>query len=247
MLPIHTSAVVRCPAVTTWLLISLNALAFFMELHLPEAQLEKVLYLFGVVPARFVHPEWAVSVGFPIDNYWPYLTSQFLHGGFLHLIGNMWTLWLFGRGVEDRMGSVRFLVFYLSCGFAAGVVHTLVNSGSTVPAIGASGAIAGVLGAYLAMYPTSRVVVMIPILFYPFFFDMFAVFYLAFWFLLQFFSGTAALVFSSAEAGGIAFWAHIGGFVAGLLIFPIFLRPRSARCPLQLDEGDIEHAWSRLR
>lgn len=245
MFPIQTSVYVRHEPVVTWILIALNGLVFFFEVQLPRETLEQIVYLFGVVPARFTHPEWAAEVGFPLNNYWPFLTSLFLHGGWLHIIGNMWTLFIFGRNVEDRMGPARFLVFYLLCGVAAGIVHTLVNVHSTVPAIGASGAIAGVMGAYLMMYPRSHVVIMIPIFIFPFFFDVLAVFYLGYWFLLQLFSGTFALV-QSSEGGGIAFWAHVGGFVAGAMFFGLFLRPRAERRDCHADEGCLEHAWSGL-
>src|ERR1700674_1418912 len=113
-----------------------------------------------MVPARYTHPSWAAWVGLPIDDYWPFLTSMFLHSGWLHIIGNMWTLWIFGDNVEDRMGPLRFGIFYLTCGILAGGTQLLTNSDSTVPSVGASGAIAGVLGAYLLLFPTARLVVM---------------------------------------------------------------------------------------
>jgi len=154
----------------------------------------------------------------------------------------MWTLAVFGRNVEDRMGSLRFLLFYLLCGIISGIVHTMMNADSTLPAIGASGAIAGVMGAYLAMFPTSRVIVMIPIFIFPVFFDFLAIFYLGYWFLLQFFSGVWAMT-ASSDGGGIAFWAHVGGFAAGVLLFGIFLRPKTDRKPCHDDELCNEYAW----
>ena len=111
--------------------------------------------MFGIVPARFTHPEWALSGGFPLHGYWPFLTSMFLHGGWLHIIGNMWTLWIFGDNVEDRMGPVRFVIFYLVCGLAAGIVHCFTNPDSTIPTVGASGAIAGVMGVYFFLFPNA--------------------------------------------------------------------------------------------
>ena len=226
----------------TWLIIGLNTLVFFFESELPAETLQQISEQFGVVPARFMHPDWARQVGLPLHVYWPFLTSMFLHGGLLHIVGNMWTLAVFGRNVEDQMGAVRFLLFYLLCGIASGVVHTLINANSTLPAIGASGAIAGVMGAYLVMFPKSRVIVLVPIFIFPFFFDFLAVFYLGYWFLLQFFSGMMALT-ATSESGGIAFWAHVGGFLSGALIFALFLRPRAERTPCHADEGCIEHAW----
>lgn len=207
----------------TWTLIGLNAVVFLYQLALPEAGLQRLFYLFGVVPARLTDPAWAASVGLPPGGYLPFVTSMFLHGGFLHIVANMWTLWIFGDNVEDRMGPARFLLFYLVTGILAGLVHWLTNPGSVVPTVGASGAISGVLGAYFILYPHSRVITLIPIFFWPIFVELPAVVYLGFWFLLQLFSGTSALA-APANAGGVAWWAHIGGFVGGLLLFRLFLR-----------------------
>src|SRR5258707_6980132 len=151
-------------------LILINVVVFFFELALPQETLEQVFYLFGIVPARFAHHNWAARVGFPVNDYWPLLTHQFLHGGWLHIIGNMWTLWIFGDNVEDRMGPLRFAFFYLTCGIAAGTTHLLTNPDSMVPSVGASGAIAGVLGACLLLFPTARLERMFPVLFFPVFF-----------------------------------------------------------------------------
>src|SRR5580700_7221587 len=207
----------RSVPVVTRTLILINVVMFFFELALPQETLEQVFYLFGIVPARFAHPNWAARVGFPVNDYWPLLTHQFLHGGWLHIIGNMWTLWIFGDNVEDRMGPLRFAIFYLICGSIAGVTQMLTNPDSVVPSVGASGAIAGVLGAYLLFFPTARLIVLIPILFFPFFFELPAVIFLAIWFFIQLFSGTAMLA-NPGQVGGIAFWAHVGGFIAGMLL-----------------------------
>ncbi len=201
-----------------------NVLVFVQILALPPREIEELFYLFGIVPARYTQPAWAARVGLPGAEVWPFFTSLFLHGGWLHLIGNMWTLWIFGDNVEDRMGKLRFLGFYLLCGIVAGLVHGLTNSDARVPAIGASGAIAGVLGAYLVLFPFARVLVLFPILIYPLFFELPAVLYLGLWFLIQFVSGTAALAGPRA-AEGIAWWAHIGGFVAGIVLYRFFLSP----------------------
>src|SRR2546426_10050664 len=140
MFPLQDSVPSRSVPVLTRALILINALVFFFEVALPSQALEQVIYLFGIVPARFTHPDWAAAVGFPVDNYWPLLTHQFLHGGWLHIISNMWALWIFGDNVEDRMGPVRFAIFYLTCGVLAGLTQMLSNSHSTGPAVGASGA-----------------------------------------------------------------------------------------------------------
>jgi len=227
MIPIRDTIPRQHFPFAVWVLIAVNVYMFIRELALPPDSTEQFIYLFGLVPARFTHPDWAASVGFP-RSYWPFLTTMFLHGGWLHIIGNMWVLWIFGDNVEDRMGPARFLLFYLVCGLAAGVVHVLTNPGSRVPAVGASGAIAGVMAAYFVLFPRARIVAMFPILFYPVFFQVPAFLYLGFWFLMQFFSGTFAIA-THREVSGIAWWAHVGGFGAGILTFALFLRPRETR------------------
>src|SRR6202163_4798374 len=170
MLPIKDTIPRRNPPIATWVIIFLNCFVFLLELTMSPYSLQQTLYLFGIVPARFTHPDWAAWVGFPIDDYFPFVTSMFLHGGWLHIIGNMWALWIFGDNVEDRMGPIRFVFFYLLCGLAAGLVQWFTNSHSTIPTVGASGAIAGVMGAYLFMFPRARLIVLLPIFFFPFFF-----------------------------------------------------------------------------
>jgi membrane associated rhomboid family serine protease len=242
MIPIQDTVHSRNPPLAVYALIALNLLVFALELSLPHEGLNRLFYLLGIVPARYSHPEWAVRVGFPVDDYWPFLTSMFLHGGWAHIIGNMWTLWIFGDNVEDRMGPFRFTLFYLLCGLVAAVVHYATNRDSDVPTVGASGAIAGVLGAYFVLYPRSQIVVMVPIFFYPVFFEVPAVMYLLFWALSQLFSGALALA-GPVEVGGVAWWAHVGGFAAGLLLHPLFVRPRRTIRRLQPDEYGIEAAW----
>jgi membrane associated rhomboid family serine protease len=241
MIPIRDSIPSRSVPLVTRALILINALVFFYELALPKESLESFLYLFGIVPARFTDPGWANAAGFPAGGYWVFLTHQFLHGGWLHIISNMWALWIFGDNVEDAMGHVRFGAFYLICGVLAGVTQLLAQPHSQVPSLGASGAIAGVLGAYLLLYPKARLVVFVPIFFLPYFFELPAVLYLGFWFLSQLFNGTLALA-NPDQAGGIAFWAHVGGFAAGMLLCRPFVRRRR---PLQPDENGMEWAWKR--
>jgi membrane associated rhomboid family serine protease len=244
MFPIKDSIPSRSVPVATRALILINVVVFFFELGLSNESLERVAYLFGLVSARFTHPGWAESVGFPVGDYWPILTHQFLHGGWLHILANMWTLWIFGDNVEDRMGPVRFTLFYLVCGSIAGLTQVLTNPDSTLPSLGASGAIAGVLGAYFLFYPTARLIVLFPIFFFPFFFEMPAVFYLAIWFFAQLFSGTLALA-GPQQVGGIAWWAHIGGFVSGMLLCWLFVR--GPRRMMQPDESGMEWAWEPRR
>lgn len=224
MIPIKDTVPRRTYPIATFTIIALNGLVFAVMLSLPKENVNVLISLFGLVPARYSHPEWATSIGFPLDTYWPFVTDLFLHGGWLHIIGNMWFLYLFGDNVEDRMGHVRFLLFYFIAGFAANLVHFLVNPDSTMPVIGASGAIAGVMGAYLRLFPKARIITLIPILFIPFFVDVPAVVFMAIWFVIQILSGAVSLSVTSA-GGGIAWWAHIGGFAVGyLLIKPLCSR-----------------------
>jgi membrane associated rhomboid family serine protease len=246
VIPLKDSVPSRSVPVVTRALILVNVVVFFFELALPKEAVEQLFYLFGIVSARFTHPAWAASVGFPAHDYWPLLTHQFLHGGWLHIIGNMWTLWIFGDNVEDRMGPVRFAIFYLTCGLLAGLAHVFTQPDSTVPTVGASGAISGVLGAYLVLFPTARLIVLLPILFFPFFFELPAVLYLGLWFFGQLFSGTLTLA-SPERVGGIAWWAHVGGFVGGMLLCPFFVHRRVSRRRLQPDEYGVEWAWNPRR
>jgi len=224
MFPIRDEIPSRRAPVVTWSIIAVCVAVYLYQLTLPELGLKRLFYLFGVVPARYSDPTWALSVGFPHAGPLPFLTSMFLHGGFFHLLSNTWSLWIFGDNVEDRMGRLRFALFYVGCGLLAGFAHWISDPTSMVPTIGASGAIAGVLGAYLRWYPNAKVLTLIPIFFYPLFVDLPAVVFLGIWFVLQLFSGAASL--GAAQAGGVAWWAHVGGFVAGFLLAgPLAARP----------------------
>jgi membrane associated rhomboid family serine protease len=223
--PLHDNVPVRHVPIVTWLLILVNFIVFAVELSLPSAALEHVVYHLGLVPARFTDPAWGAEVGLTANSLWPFVTSMFLHGGWLHIIFNMWALWIFGDNVEDRLGHVRYLIFYLVCGIIAAVTLTVVTPGATEPTIGASGAIAGVLGAYFIFYPMAEVIVLFPIFIFPLFFKLPAVVYIGFWFLLQFFTGAMSLTSSPEASGGIAWWAHVGGFIAGALLCRLFAIP----------------------
>ncbi len=225
MIPIRDTIPSRHAPVMTVVLVAANVAVFLYALTLSRGQIQEFFYLFGIVPARFSHPAWAARIGFPLHTFWPFLTSMFLHAGWLHLLGNMWTLWIFGDNVEDRMGPLRFLAFYLLCGVVAGGVQWLTNANSTVPTVGASGAIAGVMGAYFVMFPRARILMLLPIFVFPFFFEIPAFVFLGYWFLLQVFSGSLALA-GPSEVGGVAWWAHGGGFVAGALVHALFVGRR---------------------
>ena len=245
MIPIRDTIPSRGVPVVTWSLIAANVAVFLFELTLDPDELEALFYLFGVVPARFTHPAWASRLGLPVDDYWPFLTSMFLHDGWLHVISNMWALWIFGDNVEERMGRLRFLLFYLLTGLAAGLVHWFTNAQSTLPTVGASGAIAGVLGAYFVLFPFARIIVLIPVFFFPFFFELPAVTYLFVWFASQMIGGALSAL-GPQDVGGIAWWAHLGGFGAGMLFHRLFLLPSGrALRRRERDEYGIEGAWSR--
>lgn len=218
MFPLRDNIPSRHRPYAMWTLLALNIAVFLGCLGLGPAQEFKLFHLFGVVPARFFNPEWAMFQGYPEGLLLPLGTHMFLHSGWMHLILNMWTLWIFGDNVEDVMGPFRFLTFYMLCGLGALAVHMLTSPGSTVPVVGASGAIAGVMGAYFFLYPHAKVVTFLPILIIPFVFELPAVFYLGAWFMTQVFSGMLA----PSGGGGVAWWAHIGGFVAGMLLLRFF-------------------------
>lgn len=225
LFPLRDDNPTRRRPVMTWTLIAITSGVFVVEAVLHPEHLQQIAYLFGIVPARYSHPDWALRVGFPLNDYWPFGTYIFLHAGLLHLVSNMWILWIFGDNVEDRMGRWRFLGFYLLCGVIAGQVQYWTNLHSTVPTVGASGAIAGVLGAYVVLYPHARVVTLLLLVFWPLIFELRAVFYLLYWFVLQFLSGTAALL-GPAQIGGVAWWAHVGGFLGGIVLLRFFVMGR---------------------
>jgi len=216
MFPIRSAVPYRYAPVVTWALIAANCIVFLIQASLGPADLEAFVFAFGLVPARYLELFAGGSGGSRLGDLLPFFTMMFLHGGWLHLILNMWTLWVFGPTVEDRLGHGRYLAFYLACGLAASVAHFVFNPTSVVPALGASGAIAGVLGSYMRLFPLARVVVLVPIIFIPLFFEVHAFVFVGLWFLLQVLQGTVELLLPSS-GGGVAWWAHIGGFVAGLV------------------------------
>jgi membrane associated rhomboid family serine protease len=232
MFPIQNGVPTRYSPVVTWVLIATNCLVFFYQLSLSPGELERFLAQFALIPAQYFD---SFADGGPA-GYLSFITNTFLHGGWLHLILNMWTLWLFGPAVEDRLGPGRFLLFYLACGAIASVTHAISNPTSDAPALGASGAIAGVLGCYVFLFPWSRLVVVIPILFLPFFFELPAIVFVGFWFVMQLLQGTVEL-FATSAGGGIAWWAHIGGFAAGLVLGPLLVQSQRRYRSYYADEG----------
>ncbi|HEX2913860.1 MAG TPA: rhomboid family intramembrane serine protease [Chloroflexia bacterium] len=212
MIPFHDENAVR-PAVPfiNYGLILINFVAFFVELSQPTQQaLNDFLARYAVIPAD-------ISSG---HNLYTLITSQFLHGGWMHILGNMLYLWIFGDNVEGALGHIKYLIFYLGAGIIAGLAQVIIDPGSTVPSLGASGAIAGVLGAYLVMFPHARVNTLIFVGIFFFFTRLTAVIVIGFWAVLQFFSGFAEISQRTAQTGdgGVAYWAHIGGFITGVIV-----------------------------
>ena len=215
MIPLRDVIPSRTTPYITVTIIVLNALAWLFEISLPQDDLNQFLYVYGVVPAQFS----AATL----------VTSMFLHGSWMHVIGNMWYLWIFGDNVEDRLGHAWFIVFYLVCGIIAALGQIAVDPTSSLPTIGASGAIAGVMGAYFVLYPRSRVLTLVPLILWWEIFELPAIVLLGFWFLFQLFNAGEIAVTAGAHAGGgVAFMAHVAGFVFGGVVV-LALRQRPAR------------------
>jgi membrane associated rhomboid family serine protease len=235
MIPLRDDAPRIGTPFINYTLILLNTVAFLFEISLNNNARQGLVFAFGVVPARFTvvlfnhgYVPWDLISGLgtryvPLAAaVVPIFTSMFLHGSWLHLIFNMWALWIFGDNVEDYLGHMKYLMFYLVSGVAAALLHTLFNIGSTVPSVGASGAIAGVMGAYFVLYPRARVLTLVP-LFFVFFLWLPAWIVLGYWFVAQFLSGAATSIAQhGGGSSGIAFWAHVGGFIAGVLLIKLF-------------------------
>jgi rhomboid family protein len=216
----------------TYFLIALNTLVWFYELMLgaqSHRALDRFIYAFGVVPS---YDLTVISGGTdlsPAAGILPIFTSMFLHGSWLHIIGNMWVLWIFGDNIEDYLGHFKYLLFYFVSGLGAGLLHIIFNLNSRLPSVGASGAIAGVMGAYFVLYPKARVLTIVPLIIFFTFWWLPAWIVLGYWFLVQFLSGAAtAIAATSQTTGGVAFWAHVGGFATGILLIKL-LPPRPRR------------------
>lgn len=222
MIPIRDSVRPRRIPVVNWLLIGLNVYVFLMQASLSPRELQLFFRQFGVIPAQILH----LDLHWLLSGYWepflPMLTHMFLHGSWWHLLGNMLYLWVFGDNMEDRLGHAGYLLFYLAMGVIAALTHVWSDPFSTVPMVGASGAVAGVLGAYFVAFPRARVIALVPVFFFLTIAEVRAVFFLFLWFLLQALSGLGTI--QGAQA--VAWWAHVGGFLAGALAF-LLLAPRS--------------------
>jgi membrane associated rhomboid family serine protease len=218
MIPLKDMTPRRSLPVVTLLLIAVNVVAFMHQISLPPSAGEAFIKTYGLVPAK-------IQLALAGRHYTlgqalvPLFTCMFLHGGVLHILGNMWFLWIFGGNVEDRLGSVAYLFFYLFCGIGSGVVQAAFSWGSHVPSIGASGAISGVLGAYIVIFPGSRILTLVPLFIIWFTVRIPAVIFIGLWFVAQFLSGLGSLgATTEAAAGGVAWWAHVGGFLLGMFL-----------------------------
>lgn len=227
MFPLYDTVRSRSFPYVNITLIVLNALAFLYELRMDPAALEEFIFRWGLTPARFLSDS---------SNTWTTIfSSMFLHGGWFHIINNMWVLFIFGDNVEAGMGKIRYLLFYLSSGAAAALLQTYILPSSLLPMIGASGAVAGVLGAYLILFPRSRIASLVPILFIFTIVEIPAMLFLIFWFISQLYSGLFAL--QGGGESGIAWWAHIGGFMFGLVTVFFFRRRTPPRIDYRRDYG----------
>ncbi|WP_456433456.1 rhomboid family intramembrane serine protease [Thermosulfuriphilus sp.] len=226
MIPLRDNIPSRRFPAANYLLISLNVAFFVYELSLGDNALEALIQTYGLIPARFNYIRQVDPLAF---DAWllPLFSSMFLHAGWFHLIGNMWMLYIFGDNVEDRLGHGRYLAFYLLCGLGAAFAQLTAHPFSSLPMVGASGAISGVMGGYLMLFPRARVLTLVPIFFFFTIVEIPAFVFLVLWFLIQFLSGTFALLLPGELRGGVAWWAHIGGFVTGaVLIFFLAWRRR---------------------
>jgi membrane associated rhomboid family serine protease len=215
MIPLRVDILRTRAAICNGFLITLNVLAFFYELSLSPKAGQALVYTFGLVPSheQLLFAKHSIGIA---QVLLPMVTSMFLHGGWMHLLGNMLFLWVFGGSVEEALGHFQYLIFYFICGMGAAVTHTILNWGSKIPTVGASGAISGVMGAFIVLFPRARVTTLIPALFLFFTVRIPAVLMLGYWFFLQLFSGVASV--ATANQGGVAWWAHVGGFLLGAFL-----------------------------
>ncbi|MBI3551849.1 MAG: rhomboid family intramembrane serine protease [Elusimicrobia bacterium] len=222
MIPIRDNVPVRRTPIVNWLLIAANTWVFYRELA-EGPGLERFIWRYGLVPLRYAKPGLLAKAGL-VGYLTPFFSSMFLHGGWMHIISNMWVLYIFGDNIEDRLGHLRYLFFYIACGLAAAFAQLWFSWGSPVPTLGASGAIAGVMGAFFILYPFARVATLIPIFIFFRVVEIPAAVFLALWLWSQVYS--ASLTLSGAGSlGGVAWWAHIGGFLSGVVLLAFFVGP----------------------
>lgn len=222
MIPIRDTAPCHSKPLVTWAIMAVCIAVFVAMYFMPDAQSFRLINLYGMVPVRYSNG-WTGYNGLPFDGYLSFVTNLFLHASWWHLIMNMWFMWIFADNVEDRMGHVPFLVFYLVCGLFATILQWYFDPSLTIPVVGASGAIAGVLAAYFFLYPLERVVVWVPLFFLPIVIHVPAIAFLGLWIILQLHNATTSIVFDNVPVD-VAWWAHLGGFIAGSLLYRFFIR-----------------------
>lgn len=222
MIPIRDTAPCYSTPFVTWGIMAICIIVFVTMYFMPDAQSIRLINLYGMVPIRYSNG-WVGYNGLPFDGYLSFLTNLFLHASWWHLIMNMWFMWIFADNVEDRMGHLRFLGFYLVCGLLATILQWYFDPTLTIPVVGASGAIAGVLAAYFFLYPLERVIIWVPLFFLPIVIHVPAIAFLGIWILIQLHDATTSLVFENTTID-VAWWAHLGGFIAGSLLYRLFLK-----------------------
>ena len=227
MIPISDENVTRRIPFCTWGLIAANIAVFVYQVSMPAEELEKFVYMWGLVPERLYPALTSHSLPALEAAFLPMLTHMFIHGSLLHLLGNIWALWVFGDNIEDRLGHGLFVLFYFVTGWTGAVLHSILNLDSLLPTVGASGAIAGVMGGYFLLFPFAWITVLIPIFIFPLFVKLPAAVYLLVWVLIQFLGGYASMA-KPGMSGGIAFLAHLGGFAAGMLLVVLWAGKRQA-------------------
>lgn len=240
MIPVRDTIPSRHYPVVNTVIIVANIFFFMVEMSQGGA-LNRFIYTYGLVPSRYSTLQMGTHFTF-FQQIFSFISFMFLHGSFWHLAGNMWFLYIFGDNVEDRLGHLRYLFFYLLCGVSSGLAHLFFNLDSGMPTIGASGAIAGVMGAYFILYPKARIVTLIPVIFIPYFVELPAAIFLGIWLFIQFISATI----TSVNAGGIAWWAHIGGFIFGALFLKVFLLIPGQGIPRTLSDATVRKSTPRL-
>ncbi|MCD2452760.1 rhomboid family intramembrane serine protease [Methylicorpusculum oleiharenae] len=223
MIPIRDTAPCNSRPYVTWTLMAICIVIFIAMKLMPFEQSNRLLFLYGMVPLRYGNPEWAVHFGLPNDYHFSFISNLFLHGGWSHLIINMWFMWIFGDNVEDRMGKFNYLCFYLLCGLLATAMQWYFDPMLAIPVVGASGAIAGVLAAYFFLYPMERVILWVPIFFLPIIIHVPAIGFLGLWVIIQLYKGSTSVIFEGGAAD-VAWWAHLGGFIAGGFLYRFFLK-----------------------
>lgn len=211
------------PAYVGWGIMLVCTFIFIAMQTMPDGMQRQLTYMYGMVPIRYSNPQWAIAFGLPSDGYFSFISNLFLHASWLHILSNLWFIWIFANSIEDLMGHARFLIFYLLCGFVATFVQWYFDQDLAHPVVGASGAVAGILGAYFIRYPYARVVLWLPLFFLPIFFKVPAIAFLGFWVILQFQYATSTIIFDGATAT-VAWWAHLGGFISGVFLHPLFIR-----------------------